>query len=268
MPPVLIPAYNPGPYTGAGNNTYLLAGPTPVLIDAGVGRAEHLDRLARVLAGAPLAKVVVTHIHADHASGVEAIAARWPGAVFLKNPWPDLDTRYPVRWTPIEDGDAIDAGEGRIEVLRTPGHSPDHVCLYDPMTRVLFGGDLLRRGGTVVIPASHGGSLTAYLDSLERVRALAPLRVLPAHGPAIDDPGELVREYIDHRRERDAQILDVIRAGAATLEAIVARVYPGLADPLIEFARESVLAHLVRLEQDQRAARDEAGNWISPAREG
>jgi glyoxylase-like metal-dependent hydrolase (beta-lactamase superfamily II) len=261
MPPLLIPAFNPGPHTGSGNNTYLLPGPEPVLIDAGVGRTEHLDALARALAGAPLATVVVTHIHADHASGVEAIAARWPGAVFLKSLWPERDARYAVPWKPIRDGDAIDTGEGRIEVLRTPGHSPDHVCLYEPAGRVLFGGDLLRRGGTVVIPASHGGSLAAYLDSLERVRALAPVRVLPAHGSEIDDPETLVREYLDHRREREAQIVEALRAGATTPEAIVARVYAGLSDALIGFAQESVLAHLVKLEREHRATQDDAGTW-------
>jgi len=249
-----ISAYNPGPRTGAGNKTYLVSGASPLLIDAGVGDPRHLDEVARALGDAP-PRVIVTHNHSDHASGVTALAGRWPGATFFKFPWPGSDDRYDVGWTPLEDGQAVEAGDGRLVVVWTPGHAPDHVCLFDPESRLLFGGDLLVRGGTVVIPASAGGSLAQYLDSLDRVRALHPLRVLPAHGEPIDDPEALVDAYVEHRRGRERQILDALVAGAATPADIVSRVYEALHPGLVAFARDSVLAHLIKLEEDGRARR-------------
>ena len=258
----LLPAFNPGPLTGAGNNTYLIPGPEPLLVDAGVGDPRHLDALAEALGGVPLARVVVTHDHADHASGAAALLARWPGVTLLKMPWPGRDRRDG------RGGVRVDAagrrrrprgrpGDGfRLQVVWTPGHAPDHVCLFEPAGRVLFGGDLLVQNDTVVIPASDGGSLTQYLASLARVRALVPSRVLPAHGPAIDDPAALIDRYVEHRRAREAQILRALAAGPLTPADIVARVYVGLKPALVDFARESVLAHLVKLEEEGKVTRE------------
>ncbi len=255
---VALSAFNPSPLTGAGNNTYLIPGPEPLLVDAGVGDPRHLDAVAAALDGVPLARVVVTHNHSDHASGAAAVAARWPGVTLLKMPWPARDR---VAWTPLAEGDELAAGDVRLRVVWTPGHAPDHVCLFEPAGRVLFGGDLLVQNDTVVIPASHGGSLTQYLASLERVRALAPSRVLPAHGPAIDDVVALIERYVEHRRQRERQILRALASGPVTPADIVARVYVGLNPALEPFARESVLAHLVKLEEEGRAIRNEDGKW-------
>jgi glyoxylase-like metal-dependent hydrolase (beta-lactamase superfamily II) len=261
---VVAHAGNPGPYTGGGNYTYVLPGAVPALIDAGVGERGHLDCIARILdeesaAGRSrpgLARVLVTHAHTDHATGAPAIAARWPEAVFSKLLWPEHDRRYPVAWSRVRDGDRIAAGDGELVVLHTPGHAPDHVCFYDEADRTLYGGDLVVSGQTVVIPASHGGSLVQYLDSLRRVLELDPAVILPAHGPAIDRPGELLREYIEHRRRRDAQIRGALRTGARTIPEIVRRVYPSIAPGLTDAAGESVLAHLEKIEADGQAARD------------
>jgi len=255
-----IPAFNPSPQTGAGNNTYLLPGREPLLVDAGVGDPRHLDEVERALGGAPLARVVVTHHHSDHAAGIAAIAARWPDAARLKKPWPERDGRYGVSWAPVDDGDEIPAGDGSLVAVWTPGHAPDHLCLFDVESRTLFGGDLMVRGNTVVIPASHGGSLSQYLASLERVRRLHPARVLPAHGEPIDHAEALIDVYIEHRTQREAQILAALAGGASTPAAIVPRVYDALPPALIDFARESVLAHLVKLE-GEGSVRRVAEKW-------
>lgn len=246
----LVPGFNPGPWTGAGNNTWLLRGREPALIDAATGEPRHLAALDAALGGTPLARVLVTHAHPDHASGAPALAARWRGAAFCKMPWPARDGEYPVDWRPLADGDAVAAGDGVLRVLRTPGHAPDHVCFFDEAEGVLFCGDLLIRGGTVVVPASRGGDLTDYLASLARVRALRPARALPAHGPEIDDVAALIDRYVAHRRRRDGEILSALRRGHATREAIVRAVYPGLAAGLRGAAGESVLAHLRKLESE------------------
>ncbi len=249
-----LSAANPGPLTGAGNHTWLLPGATPTLIDAGVGMPSHLDAIAAALdaAGGTLAQVLVTHAHADHASGAPAIAARWPTAEFRKTPWPDMDRRVPVSWLPLADGDLVEAGDATLEVVATPGHSPDHACFWHAESRTLFGGDLLIEGATVVVPGTRGGNLRDYLSSLERVAALAPAQVLPAHGPVIDAPVALIERYLAHRHERERQVLAAIDAGAASVAEIVARVYPGLSDTLARVATETVHAHVRKLVEEGR----------------
>jgi glyoxylase-like metal-dependent hydrolase (beta-lactamase superfamily II) len=172
-----------------------------------------------------------------------------------------VDSRYGVAFEPLADGDRIPAGTGELRVVATPGHAPDHICLFEPESRTLFGGDLIVKGGTVMIPASTGGSLRQYLDSLQRVRALAPRRVLPAHGPPIDDPDALIVAYLAHRAQREQQVLAALAAGALDAAAIVSRVYGSLAPELVGAARESVTAHLLELETEGRVRR--AGDeWL------
>jgi len=121
-------------------------------------------------------------------------------------------------------------------------------------------GDLLQLGTTVFIPASSGGSLIDYLASLERLRQLSPIRAWPAHGPVIEDPIALIDHYIEHRRQREEQVLVALADGLATVEAITERIYANLVPVLIPMARESVLAHLVKLELEGRAVRSD-GCW-------
>lgn len=253
----LIPGFNPGPYTGAGNNTYLLSGREPTLIDAATGEPRHLAALHEALDGSLLSRVLVTHGHVDHASGAPALAARWTGVDFLKMPWPERDGESRVDWRPVADGEVVDAGDAALRVVHTPGHAPDHVCFFDEVEGTLFCGDLLIQGGTVVVPASYGGSLTDYLASLARIRDLRPARVLPAHGPEIEDVVSLVEQYVAHRRRRDGEILSALRRGHATQAAIVQAVYPDLADELRMAAGESVLAHLQKLEAEGAVRRQD-----------
>lgn len=256
---IQVHAANPGPYTGAGNWTYVVPGPRPLLVDAGVGEPAHLDTVAHHLPEGPAA-IVVTHAHPDHASGVSALASRWPHARFYKWPWRERDVRYEVEWLPLEDGDAIDSGDATLQVVHTPGHSPDHICLWEAESRTLLSADLVVKGSTVVIPASHGGSLRDYLHSLDRVDRLNAVRFLPAHGDIIDDPSALIHAYKEHRRVRERQVLDALEQGIESVEAITGRIYRSLAPALVPMARESVLAHLVKLQHDGLAEQVD-GAW-------
>lgn len=256
---VTVHAGNPGPMTGSGNWTYLIPGHRPLLVDAGEGHPRHLDQVFAEAPDGPAA-VVVTHAHSDHASGVSALWLRAPAARFLKVPWPEKDGDYNVPWESLTDGQVLDTGEGPLSVVHTPGHAPDHVVLWHADSRTAFTGDLLVKGSTVVIPASRGGVLADYLRSLHRLAALAPQRVLPAHGPVIDDPLAVIHGYLAHRRERERQVLETLSGGATTIPSIVARLYDGLHPALVAMAEESVLAHLVLLEGESRVARD-GGTW-------
>ena len=256
----LVPGFNPGPYTGAGNNTYVISGEIPTLVDAATGEAAHLTALAEALASTRLAQVLVTHAHPDHADGCDPIAERWPDAVFRKMPWPEPDRLQSVECVPVADGDRIPAGDGTLLAVHTPGHAPDHLCFFDETTGTLFSADLVVPGSTVVIPASRGGSLVQYLASLRRVLAIAPARMLPAHGSAIDDPAAVLNQYLEHRQRREDQIVAALHAGDRRPEAIVDRLYEGLAPGLKRLAQESVAAHLVKL-RDEGRARSDGEEW-------
>lgn len=247
--------------TGEGNWTWLIGGRVPTLVDAGTGDPRHLAALVEALGGAVLAQVIVTHGHVDHASGAPALAAAFPGARFRKMPWPGRDDRWPAPWEPLQDGDRVEAGDTSLVAIHTPGHAPDHLCFWHQDSRTVFGGDLAVKGMTVYIPSRLQGDLAAYLASLRRILDLRPARLLPAHGGIIEDPDAVLRGYIEHRLEREAQVIDALRAGRADPAAIVAHVYRGLKDSLAPLAVESVEAHLVKLEREGRARRD--GNaWL------
>jgi glyoxylase-like metal-dependent hydrolase (beta-lactamase superfamily II) len=253
---VTIEGRNAGPLTGQGTNTYLLPGRHPTLIDAAEPTNDYAHRVADALEreqpGATLETVLVTHAHGDHVAGVEVLHRRWPSATFAKLPDRARDGKYGVTWMPLSDGEVVPAGDAALRVLHTPGHASDHLCFVVAASATVFCGDLLVQGSTVIIPASSGGSLNAYMQSLRRLLQLEPKRALPGHGPAIDDPPALIRGYLAHRRLRERQILDALADGPATREAVVGRLYSGIATQLVPAAAENVLAHLVKLQEEGR----------------
>ncbi len=242
--PLLISAGNPGPYTGTGNNTWLIDGHEPTLIDAGTGEPSHLETIAEALDGRPLARVLVTHDHPDHSSGVPAIRDCWPDVEVLAL----ATTQEPAR-TLIE-GERIRAGNHVLQVVYTPGHAPDHVCFWDDDSGDLYAGDMVILDSSVVIPAGRGGDMAAYLASLDRMAALGAQRILPGHGPVIEDPAAVIARAIAHRRDRESQILACLDDGIIDAGAIVARLYPGLPEGLARAARSTVEAHLEKIGND------------------
>jgi len=218
-----LDAHNPGPMTVTGNHTYLLAGDgSALLIDAGTGEPRHASALGEALAaaGARLTYVLVTHAHPDHASGAPALHEAYPDALFMKMPWPGQDERYAVPWTPIADGQEFAIAGTVVRAVSTPGHSPDHLAFWEPSTRTCFSGDLVIRNSSVMIHASRGGDLGAYLASLERLRRLTPARLMPAHGAEIEDPDTVLRDYLAHRLMREQQVVSALEGGRESVPAI------------------------------------------------
>jgi glyoxylase-like metal-dependent hydrolase (beta-lactamase superfamily II) len=239
MQPLLLRANNASTWTGpTGNNTYLLKGQVPTLIDAGVGDSAHLQAIDAALDGAPLAAILLTHGHADHVQGVPALLARWPSAAVVRHSGVELFS------TP--------AGDRQVRAIHTPGHAPDHLCFFDEDSRDLYCGDLVRAGGTIVIPASKGGDLRQYLTSLERIRDLNPRRLLPGHGPIIDDPLRVIAEYVEHRAHRERQVIAALRGGARSAQEIAREIYGPLAADLVAASVDSVMAHLLKLQEEGR----------------
>ena len=198
--------------------------------------------------------MLITHAHPDHVDGIPALLERWPQATVRNFP-PDR----------CRDGEIIAAGDTQLVALHTPGHAPDHFCFFDEATRDLYCGDLARRGGTIVVPASKGGNLAEYLASLRRIRDLSPARLLPGHGPVIEDVTALIDEYLKHRAEREAQVLEALASGVRPSTQIVDRIYTGLHPSVVRAAADSVLAHLIKLRDEGRVV-EEDGRWrhLSP----
>jgi glyoxylase-like metal-dependent hydrolase (beta-lactamase superfamily II) len=249
---------NPSVFTGPGTNTYLVGtGEERILLDTGSGLPAYLPVLEQALsrAGCRIQEIVLTHGHPDHIGGAAGIIERHGALRVSKRPHSAFDDRHRVEITAIDDGDVIRTEGASLRALYTPGHAQDHLCFVLEEEGSLFSGDNVLGVGTTVIPAD-GGDLLDYMNSLERLLEAAPGAIYPAHGPRIDDGVGKIREYIDHRNQREQQILAAIGDGRDTIPEIVALVYAAYPESLQIAARSSVASHLLKLEREDRVARD------------
>lgn len=250
----LLRAPNPGPMTLDGTNTWVLRAPghtEAVVIDPGPLDEGHL---ARIAAAGPCSSILITHGHHDHVEGAARLSALLGGIPVLA-----ADPAHCVAGEPLTPGRSERAGLG-VEVLPTPGHTADSVCFLvdDGNARIMFTGDTILGRGTTVV-AHPDGDLGAYLGSLERLSAYGKVVMLPGHGPVRDDVAALARAYLDHRRERLAQVEAAMAAGAHTAEQVVDIVYPDI-DPGVRFAAIwSAAAQLDYLNHKNRESGTPAG---------
>jgi glyoxylase-like metal-dependent hydrolase (beta-lactamase superfamily II) len=252
---------NPGLFTGPGTNTYLIGtGKVRILLDTGQGVHEYLPVLERAMAEVgceALQEIVLTHGHPDHVGGALQVVERFGPLPVSKLPVDGLDGHYSLALRPLADGSVIETEGATLRAIHTPGHAPDHLCFVLEEERAIFSGDNVLGVGTTVIPA-HGGDLGAYLRSLERLLAEPPGRIYPAHGPRIEDGPGKVREYLAHRAERERQIVEALRAlGPSPVPAVVKRCYTDVPEVLHAAAALSVTSHLLKLEREGRATRED-----------
>jgi glyoxylase-like metal-dependent hydrolase (beta-lactamase superfamily II) len=274
-----IIAPNPGLMTGPGTNTYLLGTDRVALIDPGPDNDDHLDVL-REDAGDRIRWILVTHTHIDHSplaaklkeqTGAEVIAFG-PAPVLRLGEAHALDA-HDLEFAPdrrLLDGESLDTGELRIEAVHTPGHASNHLCFGLSGTGLLFTGDHVMSGSTVVI-APPDGDMADYLESLEKVRAMKPRRIAPGHGEMIEDAGAVLDQYMRHRKERESQVLGCLAAGASTgpttgmsVSELVERIYVDVPAEFHPVARFSVWAHLRKLRAEGRARTDEPSDIDAP----
>ena len=239
-----VRADNPGALTLTGTQTYVVGRGPLVVLDPGPRDEAHLGRVDRVVAGRSVAAVCLTHAHADHAEAAAAAAGRWGE---LRGSAATLAClRHEGR--PLENDETIPLGEGvRLRALATPGHSADHLCYLLEPARVLFTGDLVLGEGSSMI-VHPGGSVDAWLASLARLAALRPTRLLPGHGPPLEDAGPRLVAQRAHRLERVAQVRDALAAGARTPEQLRAAVYGDLPTSHHGAADLTIQAYLAYLE--------------------
>lgn len=244
----LLRAPNPGPMTLDGTNTWVVRAPGEqfgVVIDPGPLDEGHLRRVAE---HGPYLFILVTHGHQDHVEGAARLAELSGGTAVLA-----ADPAHCVGGEPLDPAEHLGGAGIEVQVLETPGHTLDSVCFLVECgnTRAMFTGDtILGRGSTVV--AAPDGDLGSYLRSLELLSAYPKVVMLPGHGPAQSDVAEQARVYLDHRRERLAQVQAALVAGAETPEQVVDLVYPNI-DPSIRFAAVfSATAQLDHLRHKNR----------------
>ena len=254
-----IVAPNPTLMTGPGTNTYLVGHGDVVVVDPGPDIPEHLNRVAEV-AGGRVRAIVVTHTHQDHSPGAPGLAARTGAPVVAYGPRDGLEPDVHA-----VDGDRI----GPLTAVHTPGHASNHLCWLLADERLLFSGDHVMDGSTVVI-APPDGDMGAYLVQLRRLRRLGLAAIAPGHGRLITDPADRLGGYLAHRLEREHQIEAALNAaGTATVEELVGAIYVGTPEALLPVARYSVWAHLRKLAAEGRADGDdpdEVGATWCPAR--
>jgi glyoxylase-like metal-dependent hydrolase (beta-lactamase superfamily II) len=198
-----------------------------------------------------IAAVLVTHRHLDHLPAAQAVCAR-TGAPLLGHA--DLPG---VHRALGDDEPAF----GPLRAVKTPGHTRESLCFWDPEASALFTGDLVAGAGTVVLD-DQPGALGQYIASLERLLLLAPRTLYPGHGPIVGDgPGKLT-EYLQHRRQRIQQVIDTLRScGPSTVEELVTAIYVDVAPNLVDMAARNVRANLEKLADEGKVMGAAGERW-------
>jgi glyoxylase-like metal-dependent hydrolase (beta-lactamase superfamily II) len=257
-------ANNPSPFTFKGTNSYLIGTTSLALIDPGPTDPAHLAAIMAAANGRSITHILITHTHRDHVEGLAAAIAATgaktagygayeitskvvtdkPGGEATNNSkaWfkPDIQLRH---------GGRVSGADWSVTAIHTPGHLPDHLCFAFDGTGVVFSGDHVMGWNTSIV-APPEGRMGDYNRSLEILTARTGDRVyFPGHGGRIEQPQRFAKAYLLHRRMRENAIQDAIKAGATTIDAVVARVYAGLDPRIIPAAALSVLAHVEHLEE-------------------
>lgn len=258
---VRLVANNPGPFTHKGTNTYLVGSKSLAVIDPGPDDAQHREAILAAAQGRPISHIVITHAHRDHLDGLaklqdetKAISAAY-GRSHLSVPeqlnspsgrdFVDLDFAPDLM---LEDGAIVEGEDWKLEVLHTPGHAPDHLCLLLADRDVIFSGDHVMGWNTTVI-APPEGRMADYMASLSRLLEINSDLYLPGHGGRLEDARRTVKAFLLHRQWREQAIFDAIRTKGLNIRGIVALVYKGLDERLVQAAGLSVMAHVEYLKE-------------------
>lgn len=260
---VLAP--NPGFMTGAGTNSYLLGQRDITVLDPGPADDAHVAALlaAAEALGGRIRRIVVTHTHQDHAPAALALQAATGAELLGQSPLPGDPAQALIRMDrELADGDVI-AGDGyTLRALHTPGHVGNHLCYRLEEEALLFSGDHLINGSTVVIiPPS--GSMADYLRSLEKLAQQDIAVIAPGHGDLIENAQAVIQFTIHHRLAREAKVLAKLHATAQSLEQLTPQVYDDVNPALHPVARHSLHAHLIKL-RDEGKAMERAEGWALP----
>lgn len=257
---VRITAPNPGMMTGPGTNSYIVGTTELAVIDPGPDIASHIDALVEAV-GKRLKWILCTHTHRDHSPAAAALKAA-TGAKIAGTACPQ-DGRQDECFAAdriLKDGDTVAIPGATFRAIHTPGHVSNHLCYLLEEQKLLFTGDHIMQGSTVVIGPPNG-SMQAYFDSLEKVSKLDVAAFAPGHGHLITTPQDEVRKLVTHRLKREGKVVDALRRNSpGTLEELVALAYDDVSPKIHSVAQRSLHAHLIKLVEDGRA-RETDGRW-------
>ncbi len=267
---VLAP--NASAYTYTGTQSYLVGASDVAVIDPGPADPAHLDALIAAIAGRPVRAILITHHHRDHSPAsrplAEATGAPIVGAAafHVEGDGARADAAYDPDYAPsrvLAEGDAV-AGEGwTLTAIATPGHTSNHLCFALQESGALFSGDHVMGWATSVV-SPPDGDMGAYMASLEKLLGRDDRVFYPGHGDPVAQPRRLVRGMLGHRKQREGQILRLLKDEPRTAPAMVERMYVGVDPRLRGAAERSVLAHLIDLARRGLVA-EEGAAWRSAA---
>ena len=252
-----VVANNPGPFTYKGTGVYIVGHGDVAVIDPGPDTPSHLDVLMRALEGERVTHIFVTHQHIDHSPAAHPLAQRTGAKVYASTipPKPSecddlrLEAADDHAFRPdmnVQDGQRFNGPGWTIEAIATPGHTANHTAYALIEENALFPGDHIMGWSTTVI-GPPDGDMTDYLNSLEKVRDRNFDTLWPTHGPPIREVRPFVQAFIDHRLEREAQVLEQLATGKRLIKDMVAVIYADVDKRLHPAACHSVLAHMIRL---------------------
>jgi glyoxylase-like metal-dependent hydrolase (beta-lactamase superfamily II) len=262
-----VTAANAGAMTGPGTNSYLVGAREQwAVIDPGPKDVQHTKALVAAATPGAIRYILVTHTHPDHSPGAtplkSATGAPLLGRTTTHRHWQDT-TFAPDRELRHDDRVTVAPG-ATLRVIHTPGHASNHLCFLLEEENVLFTGDHIIQGSTVVINPPDG-DMAAYISSLESLLR-EPLDCLaPGHGTLMPNPQAAIDGLIKHRLRREAKVFSVLpRESPADLSTLVRRAYNDVPEQLHALAERSLLAHLLKLEAEGRALRV-ADSWVAPS---
>lgn len=250
-----ITAGNGSVFTGPGTNTYLVGIDEITVIDPGPAIKNHIDA---ILSASPKIKqILVTHTHPDHSPGVRLLKNELeiPAYGMLTSSAKNQDTTFnPQRI--LTDGELFEEDDFTIEVVHTPGHASNHLCYILKEEKLIFTGDHIMNGSTVVI-GPPDGNMKQYIHSLEKLKNYDIEKIAPGHGELLDNPHEVAEWIISHRLEREKKVFHALKeATRGTPDSLVERVYDDVDSSLFPIAKASLLAHLIKLEEDNLISKD------------
>ena len=259
-----VTAPNPGPMTGAGTNTYLVRdGDRFAVIDPGPDDERHKEAILAAVGGAEnIAMILVTHMHPDHSPLALPLAQLSGAGIYGWSRVEDEDQDVSCQPDQVVSHDkVIMLGQQRIRCLHTPGHVDNHVCYLLENEQIVMTGDHLMQGSTVVIIPPHG-KMKEYIESLQLLTHYPLRKLAPGHGEMIDTPLEEIESIIRHRLAREQKVINALEQLVRTpMDELVRVVYDDVPVQMHPLAELSLLAHLIKLQEEGRVQSSE-GRWV------